>query len=139
MNVESKKLDIDKKYSIYLKDGEDISKLIALLGANRSVLKFEDIRVQREMRGKVNRIVNCQTANLNKTINASVEQIDAIRKLQINNKFNKLDENLKEIALLRLEYPDMPLVELGKKLKVPIGKSGVNYRLKKIIKIAEDL
>ena len=110
-----------------------------MLGANSSVLKYEDIRVQREMRGKVNRIVNCQTANLNKTINASVEQIDAIRKLQQSNKFNKLDENLKEIALLRLEYPDMTLTELGKLLKEPVGKSGVNYRLKKIIQIAEEI
>ena len=136
--IKCKKLEQENKYSIYLKDGEDISTLIALLGANSSVLKFEDIRVQKEMRGKVNRIVNCQTANLNKTLNASVEQIDAIRKLQMNNKFNKLDENLKEIAMLRLEYPDISLVELGKKLKNPIGKSGVNYRLKKIIKIAEE-
>lgn len=138
MNIKCKKLELNKKYSIYLKDGEEISGLIALLGANKSVLNFEDIRVQREMRGKVNRIVNCQTANLNKTINASVEQIEAIRKIQMNNKFNKLDENLKEIALLRLEYPDMSLVELGKQLKNPIGKSGVNYRLKKIIQIAEE-
>ncbi len=139
MNVKCKKLNVNKKYSIYLKDGEDISELIALLGASRSVLKFEDIRVQREMKGKVNRIVNCQTANLNKTINASIEQIEAIRKLQECNKFNKLDENLKDIALLRLEYPDMPLAELGKQLKIPVGKSGVNYRLKKIIQIANDL
>ena len=127
------------KKSIYLKDGEEISAIIALFGANSSVLKFEDIRVQKEMNGKVNRIVNCQTANLNKTLNASVEQIDAIRKLQQSNKFNKLDDNLKEIALLRLEYPDMSLLELGKKLKEPLGKSGVNYRLKRIIKIAEEL
>ena len=127
------------KNSIYIKDGEEISAIIALFGANSSVLKFEDIRVQKEMNGKVNRIVNCQTANLNKTLNASVEQIDAIRKLQQSNKFNKLDDNLKEIALLRLEYPDMSLLELGKKLKEPLGKSGVNYRLKRIIKIAEEL
>ncbi len=127
------------KNSIYLKYGEEISAIIALFGANSSVLKFEDIRVQKEMNGKVNRIVNCQTANLNKTLNASVEQIDAIRKLQQSNKFNKLDDNLKEIALLRLEYPDMSLLELGKKLKEPLGKSGVNYRLKRIIKIAEEL
>ena len=136
--IKCKKLEQENKYSVYLKDGEDISTLIALLGANSTVLKFEDIRVQKEMRGKVNRIVNCQTANLNKTLNASVEQIDAIRKLQMNNKFNKLDENLKEIAMLRLEYPDISLVELGKKLKNPIGKSGVNYRLKKIIEMAEE-
>lgn len=136
-NIRCKKLENNN--SIYLKDGEEISAIIALFGASSSVLKFEDIRVQKEMNGKVNRIVNCQTANLNKTLNASVEQIDAIRRLQQSNKFNNLDDNLKEIALLRLEYPDMSLVELGKKLKEPLGKSGVNYRLKRIIKIAEDL
>ena len=136
-NIRCKKLENNN--SIYLKDGEEISSIIALFGASSSVLKFEDIRVQKEMNGKVNRIVNCQTANLNKTLNASVEQIDAIRRLQQSNKFNNLDDNLKEIALLRLEYPDMSLVELGKKLKEPLGKSGVNYRLKRIIKIAEDL
>lgn len=139
VNIKGKKLELDKKYSIYLKEGEEISGLIALMGANKSVLKFEDIRVQREMRGKVNRIVNCQTANLNKTINASVEQIEAIKKLQRDGKFNKLDENLKEISILRLEYPDMSLVELGKQLQNPVGKSGVNYRLKKIIEISKDI
>ena len=136
-NIRCKKLENNN--SIYLKDGEEISSIIALFGASSSVLKFEDIRVQKEMNGKVNRIVNCQSANLNKTLNASVEQIDAIRRLQQSNKFNNLDDNLKEIALLRLEYPDMSLVELGKKMKEPLGKSGVNYRLKRIIKIAEDL
>ena len=136
-NIRCKKLENNN--SIYLKDGEEISAIIALFGASSSVLKFEDIRVQKEMNGKVNRIVNCQSANLNKTLNASVEQIDAIRRLQQSNKFNNLDDNLKEIAVLRLEYPDMSLVELGKKLKEPLGKSGVNYRLKRIIKIAEDL
>ncbi len=137
-NINSKRFEQENKYSIYFKDGEEIAMFIALIGANKSVLRFEDIRVQKEMRGKVNRIVNCQTANLNKTLNASVEQIDAIRKLQETNRFNKLDDNLKEIALLRLEYPDMSLIELGKKLKTPIGKSGVNYRLKKIIQIADE-
>ena len=136
-NIRCKKLENNN--SIYLKDGEEISAIIALFGASSSVLKFEDIRVQKEMNGKVNRIVNCQSANLNKTLNASVEQIDAIRRLQQSNKFNNLDDNLKEIALIRLEYPDMSLVELGKRLKEPLGKSGVNYRLKRIIKIAEDL
>ena len=139
MNVNYKILELDKKYAIYLKDGENIFEFIALLGANSTVLKYEDIRVQKEMRGKVNRLVNCKTANLNKTINASVEQIEAIKKLQANEKFNKLDDNLKEIALLRLENPDISLIELGKMLKNPIGKSGVNYRLKKIIQIAEEL
>ena len=124
--------------SIYLKDGEEISKFLALIGASRAVMNFEDIRIQKEMRGKVNRLVNCETANLNKTINASIEQIAAIKKLQKIGKFNKLDDNLKEIAILRLENPDMSLIELGKKLKEPVGKSGVNYRLKKIMEIADE-
>ena len=121
--------------SIYIKEGEEISKFLALIGANKAVMQFEDIRIQKEMRGKVNRLVNCETANLNKTINASVKQIGAIKKLQETGTFQKLDANLKEIASLRLENPDMPLIELGKLLKEPVGKSGVNYRLKKIVEI----
>ena len=136
--INIKKLEQENKNSIYLKDGEEIAKFLALLGANKAVLEFEDIRVKKGMNGKVNRLVNCQTANLNKTINASVEQIEAIRKLQKENKFSKLDDNLKEIALLRLEYPDASLIELGQKLSNPLGKSGVNYRLKKIIELAKE-
>ena len=135
-----KKYDVNVKSldnSIYIKDGEEISKFLAFIGANKSVLKFEEIRVQREMNNKVNRLVNCETANLNKTLNASVEQINAIKRLKENGKFKKLDERLKELAELRLEYPDMPLSELGQKLKNPIGKSGVNYRLKKIIELSK--
>ncbi len=101
-------------------------------------MEFEDIRIQKEMRGRVNRLVNCETANLNKTINASIEQIAAIKKLQETGKLQKLDDNLKEIAILRLENPDMSLLELGKKLNEPLGKSGVNYRLKKIMEIAKE-
>ena len=137
--IKAKYMEAKNKYYIYLKEGEEISKFLALIGAAKAVMKFEDIRIQKEMRGKVNRLVNCETANLNKTINASIEQIAAIRKLQENGEFKKLDDNLKEIALLRLENPDMSLIELGKKLKVPIGKSGVNYRLKKIMEIANGL
>ena len=138
LGIHIKILQTKQKNSLYLKEGEEISRFLALIGANKAVMQFEDIRVQREMRGKVNRLVNCESANLNKTINASIEQIAAIRKLKQNGKFNKLDENLKEIANLRLENPDMPLSELGKLLKNPIGKSGVNYRLKKIIEIANE-
>ena len=136
LGVKTKKMMTQNKYSAYIKEGEEISRFLALIGANKAVMRFEDIRIQKEMRGKVNRLVNCETANLNKTINASIEQIAAIRKLQENGKFNKLDDNLKEIANLRLENPDMPLADLGKLLKEPVGKSGVNYRLKKIMEIA---
>ena len=137
-DIKSNVIEKNKEYTIYLKDGEEISKTLALLGANKSVLKFEEIRVKREMNNKVNRLVNCETANLNKTINASIEQIAAIKKLKETGKFNKLNDNLKEIANLRLENPDMPLVELGKRLKEPVGKSGVNYRLKKIMELANE-
>lgn len=134
--VKVKTIEVKNKSSIYLKEGEEISKFLALIGANKAVMKFEEVRIQKEMRGKVNRLVNCETANLNKTINASIEQIAAIKKLKENGKFSKLDENLKEVAMLRLENPDMSLVDLGKQLKNPVGKSGVNYRLKKIMEIA---
>ena len=131
---------VEKKgeYAIYIKDGEAISKILALIGANKSVLKFEEIRVQREMNNKINRIVNCETANLNKTINASIEQIEAIKRLKSNGKFEKLDEPLKEIAELRLKNPNSNLTELGKLLKNPVGKSGVNYRLKRIMEMSNE-
>lgn len=138
LGMKPKKLVTKYKYSIYMKEGEEISNFLALIGANKAVLEFENIRIQREMRGKVNRIVNCEAANLNKTINASIAQIAAIKKLQENGKFNKLDDNLREIAELRLENPDMSLVDLGKLLKQPVGKSGVNYRLKKIMEMADE-
>ena len=128
--IHTKELITKSRYSVYIKEGEEIPKLLALIGANKAVMQFEDIRIQKEMRGKVNRIVNCETANLNKTINAAIEQIAAIKKLQTDGRFNKLDDNLKEIAILRVENPDMSLVELGKLLKEPVGKSGMNYRLK---------
>ncbi len=138
-DIKLKILHKKNEYSLYIKEGEEISKFLAFIGANKSVLKFEEIRVQREMNNKVNRLVNCESANLNKTINASVAQIEAIRFLQNKDEFKKLDDNLKEIAEVRLKNPDIPLSELGKMLKIPIGKSGANYRLKKIIQIAEEL
>lgn len=143
INLVNKTKEVDIKLKemegkIYIKNSEEISKFLALIGATKAMLKFEDIRVQREMSNKVNRLVNCKTANLNKTLNASINQVEAIRKLKQNGKFNKLPNSLKEIAELRLEYPDMSLVDLGKKLKEPLGKSGVNYRLKKIEKLGEE-
>ena len=138
LDINTKKMIIENKKSLYIKEGEEISKFLALIGAAKAVMDFEEIRIRKEMRGKVNRIVNCETANLNKTINASIEQIAAIRKLKENGKFNNLSDNLKEIANLRLENPDMSLIDLGKKLNKPLGKSGVNYRLKKIMEIANE-
>ena len=119
-------------YSLYLKEGEEISKFLAFVGANSAVLKFEEIRVLRDMKNNINRKVNCETANLSKTINAAVKQIEAIKNLQRKGKFESLSDNLKEIAILRLENPDASLIELGQMLDNPIGKSGVNHRLKQL-------
>lgn len=125
-------------YSIYTKDGDEISKFLALIGANSSVLKFEDIRVYRDIRNNVNRKVNCETANLNKTVNAAVKQIEDINYLVQIGELKKMSKPLQEIAQIRLENPEVSLVELGKLLTKPIGKSGVNHRLQSIQKIAEE-
>ena len=138
-NINAKVIKREKDYMLYLKDGEEISEFLALIGANSSVIKFEEIRVLKETRNDINRLVNCETANLNKTINAAVKQIEDIKLIKKKHKFSNLPENLQEIAELRIANPDVSLVELGKMLSDPIGKSGVNHRLKKLSAIAEDL
>ena len=138
-NINAKIIKREKDYMLYLKDGEEISEFLALIGANSSVIKFEEIRVLKETRNDINRLVNCETANLNKTINAAVKQIEDIKLIKKKRKFSNLPENLQEIAELRIANPDVSLVELGKMLSEPIGKSGVNHRLKKLSAIAEDL
>ncbi len=124
---------------LYAKDGEEISKFLAFIGANYSVLQFEEIRVYREIRNNVNRKVNCETANLNKTVESALKQIQAVQLLQQKGKLEKLSEGLQEIAKLRISHPEASLLELGKMLKTPIGKSGVNHRLKTIEKMAQEL
>lgn len=138
-NIYFKLLEKTNCNSIYSKDGEEISKFLAFIGANSAVLKFEDIRVYRDMRNNVNRLVNCETANLTKTVGAAVKQIEAIKRIKEEGKFTELTDNLKEIAELRIKYPESSLTELGKMTNPPIGKSGVNHRLKAIMKIAEEL
>lgn len=136
IDIKSTKKGTD--YMLYLKEGEEISSFLALMGAAKAVIKFEEIRVIKDTRNNINRLVNCETANLNKTINASVKQIEDIKKLKKNKKFESLPENLKEVANLRLENPDSTYEELGKMLSKPIGKSGVSHRLEKISKIAKE-
>ena len=137
--IEAKFILKNKIFAIYIKESESISTFLALIGANKAVIKFEEMRVMKQISNKVNRIVNCETANLNKTVKAAVIEQEAIRKIERAGKFEDLSDQLKEIAVLRKENPDASLVELGSMLKNPLGKSGVNHRLKKIVQIAEEL
>lgn len=138
-DVNFKKIRVNDKFQLYLKEGEEISKFLALIGANKAVLAFEDIRVMKEMKNNVNRRVNCETANLNKTIDAALKQIDDIQLLQKRQKFQNLPKDLQEVAKMRLENPDLSLQDLGKLMEPQIGKSMVNRKLKKIHEWAEEL
>jgi len=137
--LNSKVLSRKDNYIVYLKEGEQISDLLNIIGAHQALLKLEDIRVLKDVRNNINRIVNCETANLEKTINASVRQVEQIELIKDKMGLNKLPKNLKEVAELRLNNPDYSLKEIGAMLDPPIGKSGVNHRFNKIQEIAEDL
>ncbi len=137
--LKSKVVERKNNYLIYLKNGDHIADMLGIIGAHSSLLKYENIRVLKEMRNSVNRMVNCETANLNKTIDASVRQTASINYLKESGKFDDLPENLKQIAELRLKHPDLSLKELGQMMDPILGKSGVSYRLKKIEEIAKKL
>lgn len=137
--INSKIITKNKSYMIYIKDGEEISKFLAFVGANTAMLKYEEIRVIKETKNNINRLVNCETANLNKTVNAAVMQIEDIKLIKKLKKFDDLPKGLKEIAQAREENPELTLEQLGLSLTTPIGKSGVNHRLKKLHEIAEEL
>ena len=130
--INFKKIEKKNGQAIYTKDGEQISKFLALIGANTAVLKFEEIRVYREIRNNVNRKVNCETANLNKTVEAAIKQIEDINFLKQIGQFEKMPEQLQEVAELRIKNPEATLSEIGKMLSKPIGKSGVNHRFQNI-------
>ncbi len=126
-------------YVIYLKEGENIVNFLNIIGAHNALLDLENIRVYKEMRNNVNRIVNCETANLDKTVNAALRQIENIEYIENTIGLGKLPPGLAEIAELRLEYRDATLKELGEMMSPPIGKSGVNHRLRKLDNIAENI
>ncbi|MEZ0537545.1 DNA-binding protein WhiA [Caldicellulosiruptoraceae bacterium PP1] len=136
---EAKMVERKSHYVVYLKEGEQIIDLLNILGAHIALLELENIRIVKELRNNVNRLVNCETANLEKTINASVRQIENIEFIDKTIGIDNLPENLQEIAKLRLKFREASLKELGTMLQTPLGKSGVNHRLRKIDKIAEDL
>jgi DNA-binding protein WhiA len=137
--LKSKVVERKNNYMIYLKVGDHIADMLGIIGAHNNLLRYEDVRVLKDMRNSVNRMVNCETANLNKTIDASVRQIESIKYIKQNNLFDDLPDNLKQIAELRLEYPDLSLKELGQMIDPVLGKSGVSYRLKKIEEMAQKL
>lgn len=126
-------------YVVYLKEGERIIDFLSIIGAHRALLRFEDVRIMKDMRNSVNRVVNCETANLNKTIGAAIRQIDNIRFLEEHLGLDELPEKLKEVALVRLQNPDMNLKEVGELLSGKVSKSGVNHRLRKIDELADKL
>lgn len=126
-------------YVTYIKESEQISDLLALMGANNAVLYFENIRAVKETRNQINRVINCETANLDKIVDTSMRQINNIKILKKYKVIDQLPESLRELAYLRLKHSNASLKELGQMLNPPLGKSGVNHRLRKIEEIAEDL
>ena len=128
-----------KYYIVYIKEGAQIVDMLNIMEAHVSLMDLENIRIVREVRNKVNRKVNCEAANINKTVNAAVRQMEDIRYLLDGQGAEALPDGLSDIALLRLAHPDASLKELGEMLVPPIGKSGVNHRLRKLSQLAEDL
>ncbi len=124
---------------VYIKEGAQIVDMLNIMGAHKSLMELENVRVVKEVRNSVNRKVNCETANLGKTIGAAVKYIEDIEYIRDKIGLDSLSEELEETAELRVKYPDMPLKELGEMLSPPVGKSGVNHRLRKISRIAEEL
>ena len=128
-----------KSYVLYVKEGAQIVDMLAIMEANVALMDLENIRILKEMRNSVNRKVNCETANLNKTIEAAVKQIKDIELIRDTVGLDSLSDSLMQVALLRLENPDMSLQGLGELLDPPVGKSGVNHRLRKIGEKADEL
>ncbi|MBQ1902470.1 MAG: DNA-binding protein WhiA [Lachnospiraceae bacterium] len=124
---------------VYLKEGAQVSTALSVMEASISMMNFENIRIVKEMRNSVNRSVNCETANIKKTVNAAVRQVEAIEFIESKVGLSSLPDNLQKIAEIRLTHPETPLKELGELLDPPVGKSGVNHRLRRIVEIADKL
>ena len=138
-NIDAKIVERKKHFVVYIKEGAGIVDILNVMEAHVALMDLENVRILKEMRNSVNRKVNCETANLKKTVSAAVKQIEDIQYIRDNAGWSVLSENLEEIAKLRLENPDASLKELGEMLTPTVGKSGVNHRLRKICEIADDL
>ncbi|MCI7108499.1 MAG: DNA-binding protein WhiA [Agathobacter sp.] len=137
--AEAKIVERKERYVIYLKEGSQIVDMLNVMEAYVSLMNLENVRILKEMRNSVNRKVNCETANIHKTVNAAVKQMEDIKRIQSTIGFEQLPNILAEMAQVRLEHPEATLKELGTYLDPPVGKSGVNHRLRKLAEIAEKL
>ena len=137
--LEAKVILRKNSYVVYLKEGAQIVDLLNIMEASVALMEMENVRILKEMRNSVNRQVNCETANINKTVSASMKQVADIQYIQDMIGLNELPENLREIAKIRVAHPNASLKELGDLLTEPLGKSGVNHRLRKLGEIAEEL
>lgn len=137
--LDAKVVERKDHFVVYLKEGEQIVDLLNVMEAPVALMDLENVRIVKEMRNDINRKVNCETANLNKVVGAAVKQLEDIAYIDETIGLSSLSEQLEEVARLRLKYPDTSLKELGSYLAAPVGKSGVNHRLRKISNIAETL
>ena len=128
-----------QRYIVYLKDSEEIIQILNVMEAHRSLMELENIRIIKDMRNSANRQSNCDSANINKMVRTAARQVDDIRYIEEHFGFEQLPPQLREMAQVRLENPDVSLQELGTYLDPPVGKSGVNHRLRKLKEIAESL
>lgn len=138
-DVDAKMIARKYHYVVYVKEGSQIVDLLNVMEAHVALMEFENVRILKDMRNTINRKVNCEAANISKTVKAASRQVEDILYIKEKNELATLAEGLKEIALLRIEYPEASLKELGEMLNPPVGKSGVNHRLKKLSEIAERL
>jgi DNA-binding protein WhiA len=137
--IESKIILRKKYHVVYLKEGSGIVDLLNVCEAPVSLMNVENLRILKEMRNSVNRRVNCETANIARTVSAAARQVEDIQYLQLHYGFQNLPDNLREMAEIRLENPDTPLKELGEYFQPPLGKSGVNHRLRKLSELADTI
>ncbi len=138
--LNSRCIERKKGYVMYIKEGEKITEFLSLIGAHQALLYFEDVRIVKDMRNSVNRLVNCETANVNKSVSAAMKQIEAIKRIEREVGLEQLPEKLREVAEARLKYTDLNLSELGEILPSgKVSKSGINHRMRKLHEIAEKL
>ena len=137
--LNAKHLERKRKYYVFKRSGKDFD-FLSLIGGYQALLKFEDVRIVRDMRNSVNRLVNCETANLNKTVSAAMKQVESIKLIDKEIGIENLPDRLREIARIRVEHQEISLKELGEMVSTgPISKSGVNHRLRKLNDLADKI